>query len=129
MDMMKEYKDIELCNLTKNEEENENALGDGRACNVSAVGGECHVGLMISREKISQKLPTISSTTRPRCVSCLLGLVKALDLFINISIIGLNLNIFHIRKHLKCLCKFFKTRLIFCSFNYSLNFQMFTKLP
>ena len=76
---------------------NQNALGD--------LADECRVGRTTnSGGKIAQKQPTISSTGKPRCVCCLLVLVKCLDLFINVSIIGLNSLNFQIRKHLKCSC-------------------------
>ena len=64
---------------------------------LSSLNDECLVELENSRVKSREEPEKNSSSERTRCGSCLLFLVKCLDLLININIIGLNFLNFKIR--------------------------------
>ena len=64
---------------------------------LSDLGDECLVQLENSRGEMSEEAEKNSSSRRRRCSSCLLFLVKCLDLLINVNIIGLNYLNFTIR--------------------------------
>jgi len=74
--------------LKKESEEEENFLKDHQE-----TPGE----VFLTRGGMTEEPQKISSSTRTKCGSCLLFLVKCLDLLININIIGLNYLNFTIR--------------------------------
>ena len=87
------------CNITinhfelKKESEEDEVIVSG----LSDLGDECLVELENSRGEMSEEAEKNSSSRRRRCSSCLLFLVKCLDLLINVNIIGLNYLNFTIR--------------------------------
>ena len=90
--------------LKKQSEEDENLLnahyeapGEVMVSHLSDLREECLVSLENSRGEMTEEPEKISSSSRTRCSSCVLILVKCLDLLININIIGFNYLNFTIR--------------------------------
>ena len=77
--------------LKKESKENDNFLKEEMLSDMTKLPDECLTDLESSRGEITEE------PQRTGCGSCLLFLVKCLDLLINISIIGLNYLNFTIR--------------------------------
>ena len=84
--------------LKKESEEEENFLKDHQEAPGEVILSDlANVELESSRGEMTEEPQKNSLSTRTKCGSCLLFLVKCLDLLININIIGLNYLNFTIR--------------------------------